>query len=102
MCGGCVKHPPGTFGDVSVNWEVKGSNSDITPVNGYTNFTAGQTEGFIQLIVTDHEVSETLLTPKIFFAIPGPFLLISSCVGPIGVGGVLCHSSKCHWRWKSL
>ena len=70
-----VVREAGTFGDVSVYWEVKGSYGDISPTNGYISFAAGQTEGLLELTIIDDEVSELSslpvflsLTPSLTFS----------------------------------
>ena len=90
----------GTFGDVSIYWEVEGSYGDIFPTNGYISFAAGQTEGLLELTVIDDEVSELSWLPISPSLLPCPFLILPTCLGPRGARAVLCQASKCQRRWE--
>lgn len=59
----------GTFGDVRIHWEVEGSSGDIIPANGYVDFAVEQTEGVLQLTVTDDAVSEVLFVSHVYFTL---------------------------------
>ncbi len=47
----------GSFGDVSVYWEVEGPEGDVTPTNGYVNFTEGQVSADLTLTLNNDMVS---------------------------------------------
>ena len=53
-----VQRVGGSFGDVAVYWEVEGGgNGDISPSSGQVSFAAGQTQGQLNLTITNDLVS---------------------------------------------
>ena len=53
-----IERQGGTFGDVSVYWEVEGGDSgDISPIAGQVDFAEGETEGELTVTVTNDQVS---------------------------------------------
>ena len=48
-----VTRDGGTFGNVSVYWEVSGPPGDISPSTGIVEFAEGQVEGELRITVAD-------------------------------------------------